>query len=546
MTSGNRQGTNGIVLGVALAVAAVVLAALPFLKGAFFIGKHEGDTLHLADIVLRMAEAGQLPHLDFMTPIGIGAVWPIAAFVQAGLGMGHAIFAAQAAVAALLFLPALRVALSRFSGALSWGFAFYLMVLCLALVHGEAEASISISMHYNRWAWALAYLAIPLAMLAPLGTPRPWLDGALIGLAMAGLVLIKVTYFVAFAPPVLIALLARKQGWMILSAVLSGLAVAVVVTGLLGVDFWLAYLKDLQSVAGSETRPAPGHPLGSILAAPAYVAGTLTLVAAIIFLRQSGRMIEGMVLLFLLPGAIYVTWQNFGNDPQWLVLLALLAFALRPDEYVVNGFGWRMSEALRIVGIVAVTLGASSILNLMWSPFRHLSMDEEKAVPLLSALPAHHDILVQEPRVYRVSYRTAADGPGTAYAAYNARADWPEPTVLNGETLLDCELAAGYNAWFETVVKDLEANGQSGSSVLVADLFSALWLYGDLRPVAGAAPWYYGGTPGIRAADHVLVPLCPTGLNVRTGMVKALEDAGWRLEEERRTDTYILLRPIAP
>ena len=123
-----------------------------------------------------LSQKGQLPHLDFMTPIGIGAVWPIAAFVQAGLGMGHAIFAAQAAVAALLFLPAMRVALSRFSGALSWGFAFYLMVLCLALVHGEAEASISISMHYNRWAWALAYLAIPLAMLAPLGTPRPWLE----------------------------------------------------------------------------------------------------------------------------------------------------------------------------------------------------------------------------------------------------------------------------------------------------------------------------------------------------------------------------------
>ena len=544
--SGNRQGTNGVLLAVAMAAAAAILAVLPFLKGAFFIGKHEGDTLHLADIVLRMGEAGQVPHLDFMTPIGIGAVWPMAAFVQAGLGLGHAIFAAQAAVAALLFLPVLRVALSRFSGLLSWAFGLYLMILCLALVHGESEASISISMHYNRWAWALAYLAIPLAMLAPNGAPRPWLDGGLIGLAMAGLVLIKVTYFVAFAPPVLIALIARRQGRMILAALVAGLGVAGAVTGLLGAEFWLAYLHDLQSVAGSETRPAPGHPLGAVMAAPAYLAGTLTLVAVIIFLRQAGRMTEGMVLLFLMPGFIYVTWQNFGNDPQWLVLLALLAFSLRPSGPETNGFGWSLSDALRVTGIVAVTLGAGSILNLMWSPFRHMSMGAEKAVPLLSALPAHHDIMVQEPRVYRVSYRVAADGPGTAYAAYKERADWPDPTTLNGEALPDCELAAGYNAWFETVVKDLEDNGQAGSAVLVADLFSALWLYGDLRPVRGGAPWYYGGTPGIAGADHLLVPLCPTGLNVRTGIVKALEEDGWILEEERRTDTYILLRPVAP
>jgi hypothetical protein len=32
-----------------------VLGGLPLLKGAFYLGKHEGDTMHLAELVLRMA-----------------------------------------------------------------------------------------------------------------------------------------------------------------------------------------------------------------------------------------------------------------------------------------------------------------------------------------------------------------------------------------------------------------------------------------------------------------------------------------------------------
>ena len=78
-----------------LLLVVAVLGGFALAKGAFLVGKHEGDTLHLVDMVLRMGLAGQVPHLDFMTPIGIGATWPIAAFVAAGFGVGHA-FSAQA------------------------------------------------------------------------------------------------------------------------------------------------------------------------------------------------------------------------------------------------------------------------------------------------------------------------------------------------------------------------------------------------------------------------------------------------------------------
>lgn len=533
-----------------LAVFAVVLAVAPFWAGGLFVTQHEGDTLHLADLVLRMAEKGQMPHRDFMTPLGIAGLWPIAAFVQAGLGFGHAFLAAQAAVAALLFLPILRAAQSRFPGGLAWIFGAYVLGMVLALVHGETMPMFSVSMHYNRWAWAMAYVAVALAVLEPLGPRRVRLDGALIGALMAGLGLVKVTYVVALAPVLVVALLVRRDLRTLGVAVLSGLLVLAGVTALLGPGFWVGYSRDLLTVAGSATRAAPGDPLVGVLAAPEHIAATLVALATVIFLRQSGRRAEGLALLWLVPAFAYVAYQNYGNDPQWLVLVGLIALALRPEGRIVNGFGWPMREALLATGVAALALATGPMVNLVTSPLRHAFAASSESVPLLSARPQEADLRVIAARVYPVDYKLAADTPGQPYAAYADRGDSAEqprkPAMLNGETLPECEMMMGYVAWFETLAADLTQAGYARSRVLVADLFSALWLYGPFEPIKGAAPWYYGGTPGIEAADHVLVPLCPTGETRRNEIVTALAEAGWRLVEERRTATYILLRPERP
>lgn len=533
-----------------LAVFAVVLAVAPFWAGGLFVTQHEGDTLHLADLVLRMAEKGQMPHRDFMTPLGIAGLWPIAAFVQAGLGFGHAFLAAQAAVAALLFLPILRAAQSRFPGGLAWIFGAYVLGMVLALVHGETMPMFSVSMHYNRWAWAMAYVAVALAVLEPLGPRRVRLDGALIGALMAGLGLVKVTYVVALAPVLVVALLVRRDLRTLGVAVLSGLLVLAGVTALLGPGFWVGYSRDLLTVAGSATRAAPGDPLVGVLAAPEHIAATLVALATVIFLRQSGRRAEGLALLWLVPAFAYVAYQNYGNDPQWLVLVGLIALALRPEGRILNGFGWPMREALLATGVAALALATGPMVNLVTSPLRHAFAASSESVPLLSARPQEADLRVIAARVYPVDYKLAADTPGQPYAAYADRGDSAEqprkPAVLNGETLPECEMMMGYVAWFETLAADLTQAGYARSRVLVADLFSALWLYGPFEPIRGAAPWYYGGTPGIEAADHVLVPLCPTGETRRNEIVTALAEAGWRLVEERRTATYILLRPERP
>jgi len=540
------------------AILAFVMAAAPFLKGALIIGKHEGDTLHLADIVLRMADYGQLPHLDFMTPLGILSVLPIVLFVKAGFGFGMAFAAAQALVAVLLFGPILRVALTRFAGWTAWAYTGFVISMILALVHGEAISALSISMHYNRWAWALAYIALPLAMLEPRGARRPWLDGALIGLAFAIMLTVKITYAVAFFPAVVLALLLRRDFKAILAALIFGLAVMAVMTGWLGVAYWQAYLRDLLAVANSSTRSAPGLPLPDVIASPAYLGGSMALLATVIFLRQSGRMTEGLVLLLLAPAFAYVTYQNFGNDPKWLVLSGLVALSLRPANTITNSLGWPLRQALLICGVIMLALSLPSVLNMAWSPLRLLADNRPDQVPLLSRSKQGKDVLITAARMYRVVTTQPADGPGEPYAAFADRYDMSsdekkeggnsdsEPFKLNGEALPICEMTTGYNALFETIADDLMQQGLKGKSVLVADLFSSLWLYGDFKPVEGGAPWYYSGTPGLAHADYVLVPLCPTNDIRRNDIMKAALKAGWQFDEVARSPIYLLFKPVPP
>ena len=536
---------NSLALAGFLALVVIILGGAPLLMGAFYLGKHEGDTMHLAELVLRMA-AGQWPHLDFMTPIGVLAIAPIAVFVKEGAGLGHAIFYAQILVALVLVLPVMRVAISRLPSVWPYAYGGFVLLLCLALVHGEAQSAISISMHYNRWAWAISYVVVPLAVLTPLDRPRPWLDGGLIGLGMGALVLIKVTYFAAFAPAILVALIARRQKTMIVAALIGGLAVAALMTAIAGPDFWAAYLRDLMTVAAGDSRQAPGESFVDVMVAPLYMGGSRALVATVILLRQAGRAVEGLVLLVLMPGCFYVAYQNFGNDPQWLYLVAMFAFLLRPEPGLRNGMGWDLRAALTYVGVAALCFGAPSAINLAFSPFRHLASETENAVPLLPRLPAHADILTSAQRLYTVNLKRPYDEATDPFAGYRHYAKREEVPVLNGEELPECQIEGGISAWFELVTDDLTKAGYAGSAILGTDLYSAYWMFGDFRPVKGAAPWYYGGLPGVENADYIVVPLCPMAFTLRSSMLKALKEKGWTLREVHRAPLYILEEPIAP
>jgi len=534
---------NPAVLSVLLLFVLLALGGAALLKGGLFIGKHEGDTLHLIEIVFRMA-AGETPHVDFMTPIGAFAFWPIVQFVNAGMGIGSAVLWSQVALAAL-FLPVIVwVAASRLPPRLAGLFGLIVLVMLLALVHGEPQRSVSISMHYNRWAWAAAFVAILLSLIPPLHPRVPVIDGVILGLMMVMLVMIKVTYFAAFVLPIILALVLTGQRRALGVAVLTGLVMAVAITAFTGLDYWFAYLDDLRTVAGSEVRSAPGEPLVAIMGAPAYLGGSLLAIAGVIFLRQAREDTGGLILLLLLPGFFYVTYQNFGNDPQWLLLLGVLLLALRPgaDKVVRNGFGWPMREALGVTAAMALALSAPSFFNLAYSPFRHLRLDEAKHAPVLPRGGVHEDLQSADIRVMRIDARIALDTDGSGLETYREGARRDDPSEFQGEVFPFCTVELGLTSVTDAIARDLDAAGLAqGRKVFVADILSFYWLFGTLEPLQGGAPWYYGGLPGWDDADYLLIPLCPISPSVQAGILTTLDEAGTDgLTEIRRTSLYVL------
>jgi len=190
------ERSNGARLFLFLTGLVVVLSAVTLAKGGLFIDRHEGDTLHLTEILLRMGQ-GQWPHLDFVTPLGFAGFLPMAGFIKAGFGVGTSILLAQIAVALALIPATWWVARTRLTAPWDMVFGASVLIMVLAMVHGEASPNVSMSMHYNRWAWAAAFLAVPLAMLPSRGKTSPLTDGLIIGGAMAYFVLGKITFGVA-------------------------------------------------------------------------------------------------------------------------------------------------------------------------------------------------------------------------------------------------------------------------------------------------------------------------------------------------------------
>lgn len=533
---------NPAILAGFLAFVLAVLAGISLAKGGFFIGKHEGDTLHLLDMTMRMAR-GQWPHLDFMTPIGVMSFAPFALFAAYGAGAGQAILMGQALVA-LVFLPAIWwVAATRLRGALAYLFGAGVLVLILALVHGEAERSVSISMHYNRWAWAASFLAITAAIIRPRGRPRPGADGVVIGLMMAVLALTKMTYFVAFVVPVLAALLGRGALKTVFWAAAAGLGVALGVTVLAGVEFWYAYADDLLTVARSDLRPRPGLPLSQVMGGPTHLGASLVLLMAVVLLRQADRMVEGLVLLLLAPAFVYVTYQNFGNDPQWLFLLGVLLLALAPRQERRNGLGWELRGAMRLCAMAALALSAPSFANLAYSPFRHWMVDPGKHTALIPVGASFADLYTVRTRAFRLEARVPFTGE--RFATLEDEVAPEDIAMFQGETLPRCAIEMGMAAWLALMAEDLRGSGLSaGKTVLTADLLSNFWLYGAFEPLPGGAPWNYGGLPGLENADYLLVPLCAVAPSERKAILADVEKTGVRWREARRTEMYALFEKL--
>jgi hypothetical protein len=536
--------TNPVMLLAVMAAVLAVPGGTAVLTGAVRIDDHDGDVMHLLDMVLRQA-SGQRPHLDYMTPLGLLSTWPIAALVAAGLPGGLAVVLAQLLVAVLLVAPTFWVAWSRFPAPWSFVFGVSVLVLCLALIHGGSGMTLSMAMHYNRWAWALAFLAVAVGLVPPLRPGGLWADVLVLGLAMAALVLLKVTFTVALALPLIGIMLARQSfALLALSVLVAALALGLAVAWL-GLDFWLAYAADLIATAQSETRAYPGPPPLEIAASAALFPAIALSLAAVVVLRTGGHPAAGLGVLLLVPAFIYITAQNFGNDPKWTWLLALMLLALRPAEgqRALGGLPARASLSVLAAGLFMVS--APSFVNMAASPFRNLAEGGAGYVPLVPREPRLAGIEVWEENARRYNVVRAADGPGSGLEWARAGANRPDLPVLKGETLEDCALNSGLLAQAQTIAADLAANGFGGAQIVNADLLNLYWMFEpSLVPLQGGAPWLYDGMPGWPAAEYVLVPHCPVHPRSRAlwvSNINALLELGTvELAEVRRTPLYTL------
>jgi hypothetical protein len=497
------------------AVFTLAYGALPWLAGGLFLDTHEGDSYHLLDILSRMLR-GDVPHLDFVTPLGLLAFWPILVFMKAGFDTGMAMILAQWAVAICLLPVVAYAAVSRLSFKVALYFGIATLGLTLALSYGTATSGVGMSMHYNRWAWSVAFVVLLLVFVPAKGRVRPVLDGVLVGVLVAALMMLKVTYFVALAPVVALALASMHGRKGIAFAVLGGLVVALAVTVQYGIGFWFAYLSDLRLVSSTDIRPYVGTSFDQIVAGPKYITGTLVAVAAALVIRSVRQDLSGFAAFLLVLAFLYITYQNFGNDPQWLIFLPVLLLAVMPDPGDAKVLGVDAAKLGGLTVVAAFVVFFPSLFNIAMSPIKHLSYNTARFLPMVPEAAGHQDIFIRRDRAYMMTaqvYRDQEAGPWEKYAEEIGRRPMPE---FQGVQFPHCEWMAGSRALLETLGADLaEADLPEGARLFTADLIAAYWFFAPVTPPKGSAPWYYGKLTGLQYTDYVMVPKCAFTTGVR-------------------------------
>ncbi len=525
-------------------------AAIWLGAGHLAITGHEVDVLHVLEAAERLQNGARV-HLDFLTPLGVLAFWPISLFLSAGFGADQALILANLAVP-LLALPLLAfVAASRMG--LGAGALFGLTAIGLGVggVYGGTNETVSMSLHYNRWCWMFSFGLIALILLEPRGGEgrRRAVEGVVVGALLSALVLTKISYFVSFAPVTLIWLLLWRDAWRLGGVAITGALIFGAVTALIGdLSVWHAYLGDLNFVRLSTIRPYPGASFTQVLARPAYLPGTLVLLAAVITLRRAGLARSGVLLLFLLPGFAFVTYQNWGNDPQWLLILGVVLFVLA-SKLPASGSefaGLAPHHLIRALGVAALALGAPSFLNVLGSPVRNFLADPEAFWSPLEG-GQHAGLLMTKASAFAPKGRVdlpSIPKPQGIEAGINETDQ--VPVLVNGTVWPKCNLSGGYMGMAHAIARDLETAGFGEARIGWAASFNPLPLLGAFAREPDRQVWYYGGSRGILSADYVVLPKCPVTWDVFTHYVRALQSADVTLSLAFENEHFALYAQDVP
>jgi len=505
--------------------------------GSVLIMSFQGDALHMAQTVLRVAN-GEIPHRDFQTPLGIMAFLPISTLVNLGFGIGKA-FAYAPSLLGIISLPAVYwLGLTRLkpSGALLFGTVF--LALLFAYVHGGLLPTTAVSMYYNNWGWAIAMPVVLLVMLpGPKGRLAFWFEVLILGFGMGFLTLSKATYAVFLLPAILLAL-GMDGAWrkLIASAVVATVFLAIVTIPLGGIAYWVGYVSDLLTVSKAPTRPQAGLRLGDMVLSARHFPGAVALLTAVVFLRQARLQKESLLLLLLGVGWMLITYQNWENDPHWMVLAGLLIFSMSTKIELYNSLGWPLRNALRFVAVGLIVMGLPLTYTQMQSVVLHNGLNSKHFGNTL-AINTQADFRFRDPKRGLVWKKEPFEGLSNGLADINI-------SRLGDEALPNCGKDNGLFADLQATGRRLdEIVGTEGKTALYTDWVNAIWMFSDLKPLPSGAPWYYGGTPGFENADFLVVPICPTGPFVRRIILEQIAaDPLLKFVEVERNELFILLK----
>lgn len=515
----------GVWYALFLIGALAVLTMARVNDGGLFLLSFEGDAVHLAQVVQRML-LGQVPGRDFLTPLGAYAFLPVVWLMKAGFGLGPA-FAYAPTFLGLACLPAVWwLGLTRLSLAAALAFGAGFLILLLSLLHGGAGATVTVSMYYNNWGWAVL-MPVVLAALTP-ARGDGWVVALVTGAGLAFLALLKAPFAVFLLPAVILSLALARRWGELAGGVAVGLVVLVLATWPLGLfDYWRGYLSDLLFVAGSPVRSSPGRDIVGMAIMPGHVMLFLGWLGAALLLRQARRDAAALVFLALGAGFFAITQQNWQNDPHWALIFGLLLLVQARDVTLFNRYGWHLGHALRSVATGFLVLSAPGLYMLGQSLLVHSALGGAEFAPLFT-----------DDRSVKIRYETRplVKVPHPAVENTGNRA------MLGGEPLPDCEKENGLADGLRATALALPGLVPvAGRSAIYADWVNALWLWSELSPLPGGAPWYYGGATGFEAADYLVVPLCPMGAGIRAMVLREVEAAGLVFEEVARDARVIVL-----
>lgn len=537
-----RRGTGLWRLVALLLVVWAGLALLLLLPGGMAVNAVEGDVLHALDGAMRLV-GGARPHLDFATPLGVLSFATIAVPLALGAGPGTSLALANLAMALVLIPHIVWLRATRLGPRVALAFGIWAMAEAAALIHDSSLPGLTFAMHYNRWGWAIFSLAFLLLVLPSRRGPD-WVDGALLGLCGALLALIKMTYLMALVAPALAWVVTGRRWGAGGAALAAGLAAAILVTLWAGgPGYWIAYARDLIMVAGSEMRARPGAPLLEVLGAPHALPATIALLGSIVALRLAGARAAGLMLFLAAPGMIYVTYQNWGNAPVWLVPLGVTVWSLRA----------RLADGARVLGrparlifaALALVAGVEAlplVFNTLASPWRQLAIDRADYLAPLQR-PGWDDLVFASERGTRMRAQVPLGTPDRAALDRRGIAD-DLPVTFSGRSYPACSTTWGLvgqlRARAALIGRHPALAVQPG---LAADLINAEWMFTGGPPLLTASPWYYGGATGAATAGWVLVPRCPFSPLARALALEALSGSAWvEVEADATAVLYVPAR----